>query len=138
MVIEEEDYVSFETAKLLEEKGFDKPCRAKYGSGGSFSYERFPIGKDECKKDNCILAPTIQMALKWLRDNNIFIDIFHYNSNMAPYVWLIFAYNFDTPHSAKKYEEAAEDAIMYVLKNWDEINKVLDKYYKYDDLLPKI
>lgn len=43
-----EDYVSFEIAKLLKEKGFDEECQQYYGD-----YE-YP-------------CPTLQMAMKWLR-----------------------------------------------------------------------
>lgn len=33
-----EDYVSFETAKLLKEKGFDELCYQKYDSDGELSF----------------------------------------------------------------------------------------------------
>lgn len=62
-----EDYVSFETAKLLKAKGFNEYCEKSYSLEGKL-YSNFP--------DNCILAPTLQMAMKWLRDvHNIDINI---------------------------------------------------------------
>jgi len=61
-----EDFVSFETAKLLKEKGFDGKCRARYGTAGSFSYEKYEIEASDCETLNAILAPTLQMAVKWL------------------------------------------------------------------------
>lgn len=45
----EEDYVSFETAKLLKEKGFNEECQQYYGD------YKYP-------------CPTLQMAIKWLRE----------------------------------------------------------------------
>ena len=63
-----EDYVSFETAKLLKEKGFDEGCRARYGAAGSFSYEKYEVEASGCKMHNSILAPTLQMAMRWLRE----------------------------------------------------------------------
>lgn len=63
-----EDYVSFETAKLLKEKGFDEGCRAHYGNAGSFSYEKYEVEASGCEMHNAILAPTLQMAIKWLRE----------------------------------------------------------------------
>ena len=74
-----EDYVSFEIAKLLKEKGFDAKCdkccvyfadddirvlNLKYPKSAQLLIEdRYP----------CV---TIQMAMKWLREvHNIFIQI---------------------------------------------------------------
>lgn len=52
-----EDYVSFNTAKLLKEKGFDEECQQYYGD---YKYS----------------CPTLQMAMKWLREvHNLFIFI---------------------------------------------------------------
>jgi hypothetical protein len=66
-----EDYVSFETAKLLKEKGFDGICRAGYTSFGNLhdieikSYltnKTCPDTYWEC------VAPTHQNAMRWLRE----------------------------------------------------------------------
>jgi len=76
MIIENENYVSFETAKLLKDNGFDWSCRARYGSAGSFCYEKYPIEASGCEMHNCILCPTLQMAKKWLEEvHNLFITI---------------------------------------------------------------
>lgn len=137
-----EDYVSFETAKLLKEKGFKEPCHAYYDK---FTTNNFHDGCEptdfnsiDFKIRDIVSAPTLQLAAKWLRAKNIFITIFHYNSNMAPFVWLIFAYNVLIPQTAETYEEAAEAAINYILNHWDEVNSVLNDYYKQDKYLPKI
>ena len=131
-----EDYVSFEVAKLLKERGFDGDTSCYYTPDNEkrWTYQHY---QDFDKKDR-IECPTLQMAMKWLRTKNIFIDVFHYNSKMAPFVWVIFAYNVLTPQRVDTYEEAEEAAIKYVLENWDDVNKVLDEYYKYENLLPKI
>lgn len=135
-----EDYVDFKTAKLLKERGFDGECKKYYELGGLLTntYYGSEYMTNGRLSKNEYLAPTHQMVLKWLRSKNIFIDIFHYNSNMAPFVWLIFAYNVNKPQPTKTYEKATENAIKYVLENWDEVNKVLAEYYKYDSILPKI
>lgn len=57
-----EDYVSFETAKLLKEKGFEQhKCQHSYSSKGVFKWS-----------DNLdpyeYSAPTHQMAMKWLSE----------------------------------------------------------------------
>lgn len=58
-----EDYVSYETAKLLEEKGFNKYTVMVYNQNGSF----MPNGAIEDTYQTFYSAPTLQMAMKWLR-----------------------------------------------------------------------
>lgn len=61
----EEDYVSFETAKLLKEKGFSSDdCHTAYDEDGGF----FWYGDYSKDRKGIIDAPTIQMAMKWLRE----------------------------------------------------------------------
>ena len=69
-----EDYVSFETAKLLKEKGFDEPCWNYYYDSKLEHYFR-PVKNNEWPL-NRVSAPTHQMVLKWLREvHGIFISI---------------------------------------------------------------
>lgn len=56
-----EDYVSFETAKLLKEKGFEEKCYLHYSSNGKMQHWNYQSPIDG------ISAPTLQMATKWLR-----------------------------------------------------------------------
>ena len=64
-----EDYVSFETAKLLKEKGFDEPCVYVYRHDCSEDIW------DADKEDIACQKPTLQMAMKWLRiEHNIHIE----------------------------------------------------------------
>ena len=68
-----EDFVSFETAKLLKEKGFDVCCMAVYSLQGQFNN---PASIFSLKNNEFIYAPTLQMAMKWLREvHNIVIAI---------------------------------------------------------------
>lgn len=125
-----EDYVSFETAKLLKEKGFDELCDKKYNGYKSI----VPAGKmielwqnSEFDDDEECSAPTLQMTMKWLREaHNIHIDI---NTNWAfkDDNFIVIGYMFNT-HSAinswyqdlvnyPTYEQACEAAIKYCLEN---------------------
>ena len=54
-----EDYVSFETAKLLKEKGFDWNCESK---------RFYPEPDYDQESPDGVYAPTLQMAMKWLRE----------------------------------------------------------------------
>ena len=62
-----EDYVSFETAKLLKEKGFDEPCIYVYRYDGSDDIW------DADKEDIAYQKPTLQMAIKWLNTKGFHI-----------------------------------------------------------------
>ena len=59
-----EDYVSFEVAKLLKEKGFDGDTSCYYTPDNEkrWGYQHY---QDFDKKDR-IECPTLQMAMKWL------------------------------------------------------------------------
>lgn len=76
-----EDYVSFEVAKLLKEKGFAEKCVAYYPQcitpikltfGGRVNYN----ASNKFKMLAPISAPTHQMARRWLMEmHNIFIEV---------------------------------------------------------------
>ena len=63
-----EDYVSFEVAKLLKEKGFDEGCHSFYDYTQRLQFIETVIYDSELSEedDECV-APTLQMAMKWLR-----------------------------------------------------------------------
>lgn len=111
MAIISEDYVSFEVAKLLKDKGFDQNCATYYLDGQVWRHyhcEVIPKGKQ------IYAAPTLQMAMKWLREvHGIKIMIRPYIDGTYSYeilngFWYV---NFDS------YEDAAEAAIKYCLEN---------------------
>ena len=72
-----EDYVSFEIAKLLKEKGFDGFCERFYDYYPETG-EVHICGCDEhnnSRYDDEFSMPTLQMAMKWLRiEHNIHIE----------------------------------------------------------------
>lgn len=72
-----EDYVSFETAKLLKEKGFDEICYLGYNKNGEYVPTSNRTNSQIIQPDFCyICCPTLQMTMKWLREvHNINIDI---------------------------------------------------------------
>ena len=69
-----EDYVSFETAKLLKEKGFDADCHAYYiayanGTNRFNISAAYPYGYNfNDDEDYQYSAPTLQIVMKWLRE----------------------------------------------------------------------
>jgi hypothetical protein len=126
-----EDYVSFEIAKLLKEKGFDCASEVWYSEYTSQFVDKkyINIEFDNHNKFNenykfICSAPTLQMARKWLRKvHNINIDIVSI-WNQKRFEYQVFVV---TPENAKHcyiddklylgYEEAAEAGIKYCLEN---------------------
>ena len=122
-----EDYVSFETAKLLKEKGFDEPCDCYIN--GIFPntitrYSDYGIKRKNSDKTDVYSAPTLQMAMKWLREKKqIFISIMFCDyPALQKTEWIpeVCTHDsaFDEPSIAyPTYEEACEGAIKYCLEN---------------------
>jgi len=156
-----EDYVSFDTAKLLKEKGFKNWCDKCYGT--ALYHKGVPISfDDECElKDEgfedeieyveggylydfgcdnrkeyakVYAAPTLQMAMKWLREvHNIDISVVPHSHKEGKTFGYEFVYwngaEYHMPYSEQyptyhelfgktweKYEEACEAAIKYCLE----------------------
>lgn len=124
-----EDYVSFETAKLLKENGFDEPCGCFYDTENddvSIVNEWMDISNSELEgvEFTRYSAPTLQMAMKWLRevhDYNIEIDTIGQKSKNT-LSWRSVIYNLENgieyyrEETFKSYEEAAEATIKYCLE----------------------
>ena len=115
-----EDYVSFETAKLLKEKGFNEPCFAYYYIYNDLEgkclklWRKFPRRPANTDYLN---VPTLQMAMKWLREvHKLHIEPHirtykNYNGNI---------YNLDGElllgFTGESPEQACEAAIKYCLE----------------------
>lgn len=118
----QEDYCSFEVAKLLKEKGFDGLCYTYYPRGVKDKYNISMLA-DNHNKHSETSRPTLQMAMKWLREvHRKYIDI-RYNNQNEEYRFIVFTMVKDKPidfmHSEyhSTYEEAVEAALKYVLEN---------------------
>ena len=127
-----EDYVSFETAKLLKEKGFDESTNCQYPVGGIHIGEvgEYNITDRSRNPENYIPAPTLQMAMKWLREKHNIVFGINPNDHEGVIKWRVEVYkvygqNGCLLHEGKwiaiaflpSYEEAAEAAIKYCLEN---------------------
>lgn len=128
-----EDYVSFEVAKLLKEKGFVGESEIGDKCGFYEQNKEYPsqinlvyddLDNSELERNEC-LRFTLQMAMKWLREvHNIFISIDIYSKDFEGnirYCVNIYKYGsrmiLDTPIICNSYEEAIQAAIKYVLEN---------------------
>lgn len=133
-----EDCISFETAKLLKEKGFDEPTTKSYYTEGLenpmiFSHDLLP-----CIRPDEFLCPTLQMVMKWFRKKHqigIFPSQYHiYKDNTVSdefgYGVEIIKLGTDIPlnpngekisdkdryFTSTSYEQACEAAIKYCLE----------------------
>ena len=73
----QKEYVSFETAKLLKEKGFNEECFALYNPDGVLMQSGIRLNNIQVGRvKGSYSAPTQQMAMRWLREvHNIHISI---------------------------------------------------------------
>ena len=143
-----EDYVSFEVAKLLKEKGFDEDLRQQQVTGRyslrDFSLERWDWGTYEISykegefihfcdqyfyysevknEENTIVAPTLQMTQKWLRETYEFdicvVPTFD-KDNYKAYYYLVIDIQHHIQKESGLYEDYGNcwgDAIKYCLEN---------------------
>ena len=129
-----EDYVSFETAKLLKEKGFNETCNRVYqgpnlkyttlpisplmslGELGGFHPKQLYVNNNELG-DIVYTAPTLQMAMKWLREV--------YGLHIEPHIQTYKNYNGNIYNldgelllgfTGESPEQACEAAIKYCLE----------------------
>lgn len=121
-----EDYVSFETAKLLKKKGFDEKCNSYFISNNEIAL--IANKRDFNNHGIYLSAPTLQRAMKWLREvHNLSVEVYR---TACGYIGCIVAIpsgtdiklleedGDDLPSGQyTKWEYACEAAIKYCLKN---------------------
>ena len=97
----EDEIVSFETAMLLKEKGFNEPCSHYYedndlyklgyyhGEGTGFVRNNSPIdGRFLCEEMQCT-APTQSLAQKWLRETHYITFNANPHSNNGKIIYIV-------------------------------------------------
>ena len=117
-----EDYVSFETAKLLKEKGFDWECFQYWHEKDNELVHSQSMHPIQNISNPCFFgpaAPTLQMAMKWLREiHNLAIELTWEHTWFASITKMT-----SMPESIvyedgdRSYEVACETAIKYCLEN---------------------
>ena len=126
-----EDYVHFETAKLLAEKGFDGICETSYYISNDGCENVVSIGdfaKVRAYRSGLIAAPTLQMACKWLREKfDLHIIAYPFKTDNPTSVkhyccrvyktFNLLGYEKYENETLTSYEEAVETALNYCLNN---------------------
>jgi len=127
----QEDYVSFETAKLLKEKGFDVYVRSFYDADDMPAQHNEALWDWNLNKENYrFSAPTLQIAMKWLREEKhyyiqVMLDGWACGDHSGYYVVIQKTdSDFEMMLSDavdevfyQTYEEACEAGIKYCLEN---------------------
>ena len=127
------DFVTYELAKKLNEKGFNEPCYGYYHcNGGNDSFEL--CGNGDCdflnsKNQYRVAAPTISQVLKWLREEKkIYVSILPFaidsTINKVAFYYLI-EYNstgetmegIEQNTYCVEWKDAAFEGIEYVIDN---------------------
>ena len=139
----EDQIVSFETAMLLKEKGFNEPCCRFYEDGKLneirpyaeyetlFVSNDFPNKRLYCDGMQCT-APTQSLAQRWLREAHHITFNANPHSNNGEIVYVVtikvisnkkhvdFNVMMDTSNRATMfdtYEDAIEEGLKYCLKS---------------------
>jgi hypothetical protein len=109
-----EDFVTYELAVKLKEKGFNEPCYGYYHcNGGNDSFE--VCGNGDCdflnsKNKHRIAAPTIPQVLKWLREEKKIYIVIAVNPTLS-----------------------TKDKIAYYYQVYSNSNGVTSDYYESED-----
>ena len=118
------EFVPFEIAVKLKEKGFDYPCFGHYVNSQLYVAHYHNAFHSDSKES--IDAPTVSQVLKWLREEKeLHTEIYMYHNY---YLWEIYntqIYDSDFTQKSEKYseteyetyEEAALAGIKYVIDN---------------------
>lgn len=119
----EEELITFETAKLAKEKGFDVPVKSYFYDGDTgtniLREEKHSYYKNYNGVDLCYSIPTQSLLQKWLREKHkICMEMEeYYNLNDTKLGWYA---KYRKPKfnclRGKTYEEALEKGLQEALK----------------------
>ena len=136
LIMIEESYLSFDTAKMLKEAGFDVPCRGVYVTDRTGYYEFREYDNKQTTDDLCwnstdgfqyeYLAPTQALAARWLREKHrIALDVAFIPPSVDGDVWqyfvgemddMIWEGEYETGRKYATYEQAMEAGLQEAIK----------------------
>ena len=132
----EEQFVSFDTAKMLKEAGFDVPCECYYSWFNGKPIKGYCDGKVNHNRDKSedadISRPTLALAARWLREvhgihvaPNIFMDSANDVDGNTVDEWNFWSYDLfdnsgriieESDNRYDNYEEALEAGLLEAIK----------------------
>ena len=128
-----DSYVSFDTAKLLKEAGFNVPCSGVYVTDRTGYCEFREYENKQTTDDLCwntedgfqyeYLAPTQALAARWLRDVYNVAIYSLYDDDMEQWFYVVDAFTknpvingFQSGSEYDDYESAFEDGLREAIK----------------------
>ena len=129
----EEQFVSFDTARMLKEARFDVPCRGVYVTDRTGYYEFREYDNKQTADDLCwntedgfqyeYLAPTQALAARWLREVYNVAIYSLYDDDMEQWFYVVDAFTknpvingFQSGSEYDDYESAFEDGLREAIK----------------------
>ena len=130
--MKQEDYVSFEVAKLLKEKGYNEYCDAYYHNDEGEGYENLTDDErlEGCWKTESFrnernryrdAAPSLAQAAKWLREeHHIDIEVMVYSKygqyyvNIRKYTRLIVTEDITEESYEAALNEGRKEALKFI------------------------
>ena len=117
----EEQFVSFDTAKLLKEAGFDVPCTSQYTDNG-FGWDN--LSRANYNSCNSLFSrPTQALAARWLREVYNVAIYSLYDDDMEQWFYVVDAFTknpvingFQSGSEYDDYESAFEDGLREAIK----------------------
>ena len=117
----EEQFVSFDTAKMLKEAGFDVPCFNQYTERGTIWHCDCP---ENFNKSQCATScPTQALAERWLREVYNVAIYSLYDDDMEQWFYVVDAFTknpvingFQSGSEYDDYESAFEDGLREAIK----------------------
>lgn len=115
-----DEFITFETAKLAKEKGFDEYCKYHFDQEGArFNNNMNPTKNSEW--NNCMTQPTQSLLQRWLREQHkINISMINGSNTINLYYYEINKTNkFPIKGDGSKnytYEQALEESLLKALE----------------------
>ena len=116
-----EQYVSFETARMLKEAGFDALCNSMYTDNGFGWSDLDKVNYNEY--ETSYSRPTQSLAAKWLREVYNVAIYSLYDDDMEQWFYVVDAFTknpvingFQSDSEYDDYESAFEDGLREAIK----------------------
>ena len=134
MIMIEESYVRFDTARMLKEAGFDVPCKTYYEIEDGEVVRKDGVSKHDYNgmEDAVCSRPTQALAARWLRElngihvsSNIFMDSANDADGKTVDEWTFWSYDLfdnsgriieESDDRYDSYEEALEAGLQEAIK----------------------
>ena len=121
----EESFVSFNTAKMLKEAGFDVPTSTHYSNRGEVWQSPTPVDYNDDKSCKACSRPTQALAARWLCERKMIeVSVAYCRRRKSWYYWVGFLdcqdedviFGFDYASRQYAIEAGLQEAIKLIKK----------------------